>query len=36
MKMGFRWTELDELDPREIRMIMALSGALASKEQGFG
>ena len=36
MKMGFSWTEIDELDPREIRMILALGGALASKEQGFG
>jgi len=36
MKMGFSWSELNDLDPKEIRMIMALSGALVSKEQGFG
>ena len=36
MKMGFGWREIDELHPKEICMITALYGAMATKEQGFG
>ena len=36
MKLGFGWKEIDELDPREIDIILALYGAIATKERGFG
>ena len=36
MKMGFNWRDIDDLHPKEVRMITALYGAMSAKEQGFG
>jgi hypothetical protein len=36
MKLGFSWSEIDELHPKEIDMMMELYGAIATKERGFG
>lgn len=36
LKIGFSWTETDDLTSKEVDMIMGIYGALATKEQGFG
>jgi len=36
MKLGFSWSEIDELHPKEIDMMMELYSAIATKEKGFG
>ena len=36
LKVGFSWTEIDNLGSKEVEMIMAIYSALATKEQGFG
>jgi hypothetical protein len=36
MKLGFSWAEIDDLQPREVAMMMELYGAIVTKERGFG
>ena len=36
LKIGFGWREIDELSPKEVDIIMALYGALTTKDRGFG
>jgi hypothetical protein len=36
LKLGFSWTEIDNLHSKEIEMMMELYGAIATKERGFG
>ena len=36
LKLGFSWSEIDELHPKEIDMMMELYAAIATKEKGFG
>jgi|TARA_Y100000310_G_C20686411_1_gene819296 hypothetical protein len=36
LKVGFSWTEIDDLTSKEVEMIMGIYSALATKEQGFG
>ena len=36
LKVGFSWTEIDNLGSKEVEMIMAIYSALSTKEQGFG
>ena len=36
LQMGFSWSEIDDIDPKEMDIMILLYSALMQKEKGFG